>query len=239
MIVAAITVVLALALGAIADNPHVTPDSDAFNTNIEHTDLGSHHPNIATTTDSGGMPEIRDSDLDAICVSTAISIGEDPFAFCDLPPDANLPSDVTPGLVAAAFARIPLPPSRLLIQPPNARTLVNFDTNFFTDTQPFDRTVTLLGQRVDLHIVPSRFGWRFGDGGSLATEEPGSPYPDLDVTHRYLRKGQVAPSVDTTYTATFRVDGGPWRDVPGSVTIPGAPVQLQVLTATPTLVGYD
>ena len=40
-------------------------------------------------------------------------------------------------------------------------------------------------------------------------------------------------------TATFRVNGGPWRDVPGSVTVPGAPVDLQVLTATPTLVGYD
>ncbi len=45
--------------------------------------------------------------------------------------------------------------------------------------------------------------------------------------------------MDTTYTATFRVNGGPWRDVPGSVTVAGAPVDLQVLTATPTLVGYD
>ena len=45
--------------------------------------------------------------------------------------------------------------------------------------------------------------------------------------------------MDTTYTATYRVNGGPWRDVPGSVTIPGAPVELEVLTATPTLVGYD
>jgi hypothetical protein len=87
--------------------------------------------------------------------------------------------------------------------------------------------------------VPSGFGWRFGDGGSLATDEPGSPYPQLDVTHRYLKKGHVGPSVDTTYTATFRVNGGPWRDVPGSVTIPGAPVGLDVVTATPTLVGYD
>jgi hypothetical protein len=99
--------------------------------------------------------------------------------------------------------------------------------------------VTLLGQGVDLHIVPSQFGWRFGDGESLATAEPGAPYPDLDVTHRYLKKGEVAPSVDTTYTATFRVNGGPWRAVPGSVTIAGAAVDLEVLTATPTLVGYD
>jgi len=117
--------------------------------------------------------------------------------------------------------------------------LVNFDTNFYTETEPFDVAVTLLGQRVQLHIVPNGFEWRFGDGNLVETVEPGSPYPHLDVTHRYLRKGHVAPSVDTTYTATFRVNGGPWRDVPGSVTIPGAPVALEVLTATPVLVGYD
>ena len=139
----------------------------------------------------------------------------------------------------AALRVVPLPASVLEVQPANGRTLVNFDTNFFTQTDEFDRTVTLLGQRVDLHIVPSAFGWRFGDGESVTTKEPGAPYPQLDVTHSYLTKGRVAPSVDTTYTAQFRVNGGPWRDVPGSVTIPGAPVALRVLTATPTLVGYD
>jgi hypothetical protein len=141
-------------------------------------------------------------------------------------------------MVAAALARMALPAATLKVQPANGRTLVNFDTNFYTEIQPLDRTITLLGQQVDLHIVPSQFGWRFGDGEALNTEQPGAPYPHLDVTHSYLTKGAVAPSVDTTYTAQFRVNGGPWRGVPGSVTIAGAPVDLQVLTATPTLVGY-
>jgi hypothetical protein len=202
---------------------------------------------VCSPTGGGGAEEVSDADgpipptnsgLDAICVATAISLGQDPFRFCDEPADGTQ-AVVTPGIVAVALTRIPLPPAVLVIQPPNGRTLVNFETNFYTETQPFDRTVMLLGQRVDLHIVPSGFGWRFGDGGSLATAGPGSPYPHLDVTHRYLTKGHVAPSVDTTYTATFRVNGGPWRDVPGSVTIPGAPVELDVVTATPTLVGYD
>jgi hypothetical protein len=167
-----------------------------------------------------------------------MSNGVDPFEFCAIPSN-EAPNVITPGLIAEALARTSLPPSTLQVQPPNGRTLVNFDTNFFTDAREFDRTVTLLGQRVDLHIVPSVFGWHFGDGASLTTAEPGAPYPDLDVTHSYLRKGRVAPSVDTTYTAQFRVNGGPWRAVPGSVTIAGAPVDLQVLTATPTLVGYE
>jgi hypothetical protein len=190
---------------------------------------GQAEPAVVAPTDSG---------LDPLCVATAMSNGVDPFAFCAPPPNGESIL-LSPGLIATALARIPLPPSALKVQPPNGRTLVNFDTNFFTETQPFDRTVTLLRQRVDLHIVPSRFGWQFGDGESLTTAEPGAPYPRLDVTHRYLEKGRVAPSVDTTYTARFRVNGGPWRDVPGSVTIAGPPVDLAVLTATPTLVGYN
>jgi hypothetical protein len=179
-----------------------------------------------------------DSGLDSICVQTALSIDRDPFEFC-AEPDGDAPPEITPGMVAAAFRFLSVPPSMLVVQPPNGRTLVNFDTNFYTESLPVDRSVTLLDQRVDLHIVPSQFTWQFGDGGSLATAEPGAPYPDLEVTHRYVKKGKVAPSVDTTYAATYSVNGGPWLDVPGTVTIAGPPVDLQVLTATPTLVGYD
>jgi hypothetical protein len=171
------------------------------------------------------------------CVIEALQALMDPVEFCDLPPE-QVEDVVTPGLVAAALARLPLPPSQLQVQPANGRTLVNFETNFFTDAAPFDRTVTLLGQRVDLHIVPSGFGWRFGDGESLSTTDAGAPYPDLRITHTYQRKGGVTPAVDTTYTATYRVNGGPWAEVPGSVTVPGLPVGLEVLTATPVLVGY-
>jgi len=225
---------------ATADICTLGTDSDSLNGVIElyGADCGG---SIDVVTDEGGSAtdEIRDSDLDAICVNTAISVGLDPFEFCAPTTSDDGGGEVTPEFVARALKFVPLPPSTLRVQPANGRTLVNFDTNFYTDTRAFDRTVVLLGQNVDLHIVPSGFGWRFGDGASLATDQPGAPYPDLEVTHRYLDKGQVAPSVDTTYTATFRVNGGPWRDVPGSVTIPGAPVDLQVLTATPTLVGYD
>jgi hypothetical protein len=179
----------------------------------------------------------RDSDLDASCVRLAIAGGIDPFEYCDLPPNAVIPS-LTPGVVGAAFRRLPLPPSQLIVQPPDGKTLVNFATNFYTDSAPFTRTVTLLGQRVELRIEPSRFGWVFGDGASTATTTPGSPFPHLEVTHDYLQAGRVGPRVDTTYTAQFSVNGGPWRPVAGSVTIPGAPVDLRVVEASPELVAY-
>jgi hypothetical protein len=174
-----------------------------------------------------------------MCVRDALTLGQPPFAYCEPPlePTDAITPTVTPGLVGRAFRRLPLPASKLIVQPPGGRTLVNFETNFYTENGEFTRTVTLLGQRVELRIWPSRYGWRFGDGAVRETAEPGSAYPDLEVTHRYLRRGRVAPSVDTTYAAQFRVNGGAWRDVAGTVTIPGSPQGLRVVTARPVLLG--
>jgi hypothetical protein len=170
-------------------------------------------------------------------------MGRNPFAFCDIPQDVSIPPApapaLTPGMVARAFRTIDLPPSELQIQPPNGRTLVNFDTNFYTEQPAFDRTVRLLGRQVELHIWPSQFRWVFGDGAELPSTSAGAPYPDLLITHSYLQKGGVSPRVDTTYAARFRVDGGPWRAVDGVVTIPGSPVRLEVITASPVLVGEN
>ncbi|WP_296607453.1 hypothetical protein [Nocardioides sp.] len=115
--------------------------------------------------------------------------------------------------------------------------MVVFETNFYTEQGEFTRVVRLLGQRVELRIWPDTFTWRYGDGASEQTSSPGSAYPDLEITHRYLSKGRVAVSVDTTYAADFRVGNGGWQHVDGTVTIPGEAEPLRVVTARPVLVG--
>ena len=126
------------------------------------------------------------------------------------------------------------------MQPPKGRTLVNFDTNFYTtNTPPTTRTVTLIGQPVTIEATPTQYRWHFGDGtGDLTTTDPGAAYPDLRVTHRYLRVGGVAPSLDTTYVGRYRVGNGPWRAIPPPSPSPASPSALQVVSATPHLVGY-
>ncbi len=133
------------------------------------------------------------------------------------------------------MAQDPLPPSQLEIQPPNGRTLVNFDTNFYTERPAFTRVVTLLGQRITLRIEPASFTWHFDHGAPRTTTTPGARYPRLLVTHTYEKKGSYRPRVDTTYTAVFRVGGGAWRPVPGSVTITGPTVALEAVEARPLL----
>jgi hypothetical protein len=148
---------------------------------------------------------------------------------------------LTPGVVQHAFERLIWPASPLVVQPPDGRTLVNFDTNFYTtNTSPSARTVTLIGQQVTIEATPTEYVWHFGSGSDddRTTTDPGAAYPDLRVTYRYLHVGDVNPSVDTTYSGRYRVGNGPWRQIPATLTVPGAPVALQVVSATPHLVGY-
>ena len=146
---------------------------------------------------------------------------------------------VTPGMVERAFRRLDWPSSDLVVQPPDGRTLVNFETNFYTtNTRPTTRIVTLLGRRVTVEATPTSYTWHFGDDGDLTTTDPGAPYPDLRVTHRYTRVGAVAPSVDTTYSGRYRVGNGSWQSIPDTLTVAGTPVDLRVVSATPHLVGY-
>jgi hypothetical protein len=125
-----------------------------------------------------------------------------------------------------------------VVQPPDGRTLVNFDTNFYTaNDHPTTQTVTLLGQRITIEATPTSYTWHFGDDGTLTTRDAGAAYPDLRVTHRYAHVGALTPSVDTTYSGRFRVGNGSWQQIPDTLTVPGNPVALQVLSATPHLVG--
>jgi len=152
------------------------------------------------------------------------------------------PDTPTPTLadIRHAFAELPLPAARLVIQPPDGVTLVNFDTNFYTPgPHPLTRTVTLLGQQVTIRATPASYTWTYGDGASATTSDPGAPYPDLRVTHRYAREGAFRPRLATTYEGAYRLGAaGPWRPIPGTVTIAGAPQRLRAVEATPVLVGY-
>jgi hypothetical protein len=145
-------------------------------------------------------------------------------------------SEVTPDMVLAAFRELPLPAATARVQP-EGPTLVNVETIFYTDAaeQTFD--ITLLGQPVAVSATPVEYTWHTGDGTTLGpTTSPGAPYPDHDVAHVYLDSEPYQASVDVTYGGAFSVDGGPTVAIPGTVTIPGPEVAVEVLEAHAQLV---
>jgi hypothetical protein len=153
------------------------------------------------------------------------------------PPAATPKPQVTPGLVLAELKRIGLPSLEARTQPRD-KTLVNFDTIFYADPQAFVRTITLLGQSVDVEARPTSFTWHYGDGTATTTSTPGAPYPAKDVVHSYTdAHTTVRTSVDATYTARFRVGNGGWRAIPETVTITGPAGVLRISEATAVLSG--
>lgn len=168
------------------------------------------------------------------------SVGEQCFRPSEAPAAA---ATITAGDVLRAFRRIPVPASEVSIQPPGGETLVNLDTIFSTEADSFTRTIGLLGHRVELDITPAEFTWVNGDGTVQVTDWAGKPWAKGTplhefITHRYENAARtVQPRVDTTWTARYRVNGGAWQDVGGTVTITGEPFDLTVLSAEPQLSG--
>lgn len=124
------------------------------------------------------------------------------------------------------------------IQPVGLKTLVNLPTFYELKWNPTgfepgegDSTV-LVGRQVEIEPVFVSATYIYGDGeASGPVKTFGGPHPDGDVIHTY-RKKMVAPvQINATYGGRFRVDGGAWIDIPETVTIEGAPVNLTVAEA--------
>ena len=146
---------------------------------------------------------------------------------------------VTAAMVEEAVRQMGLPSLPVHVQPTDA-TLVNFDTIFFAEPVPFDRSVTLLGYNVRVLAEPVSYGWSFGDGSTLTTQVPGAPYPAKDVVHRYDDAHvTVRPSVDVTYRVSYTVDGGELQQLDTTLTAQGPPTGLRIREASPLLAGAD
>jgi hypothetical protein len=153
-----------------------------------------------------------------------------------VPVNVPRPEDVNWEQVLAESRNVAFPGLGVKVQP-TGRTLVNLETIVYTDQSRVSTArVTLLGFPVEVEATPMSYVWRFGDGATLTTTTPGKPYPAKEITHKYLKKGSVGLTLTTNYAARFRVAGGAWQYVDGTVPITGPATPLLVREAVPVLV---
>ena len=140
-------------------------------------------------------------------------------------------------LIIREFKKIIWPASDLVVQPPGGRTLVNFETNFYTeDDVSISRPITVADQAVAIRATPSTYTFNFGDGTSTASATAGRPHPNLDITHVYAQVGQVAVRLDTTYSGEYRIGDGDWVPIAETVTVAGPAQDPEIVEAIPQLV---
>jgi hypothetical protein len=85
------------------------------------------------------------------------------------------------------------------------------------DGSPITSSDALSGVEVDVEIQPVSYRWSFGDGTTAETTSLGQPYPvESDIQHAYEQSslavgGAYAVTVDVTFAAQYRVNGGAWE----------------------------
>lgn len=152
------------------------------------------------------------------------------------PPRGSTPEPPSPEEIERAVREIDLPALSVAVEPRDT-TLVNLPTNLYTRAPEVDQTVDILGVAVRIRATPVSFTWHHGDGTQQTTSHPGTPYPDLAVTHRYLRAAaSVDLRLDAGYQVDYSLDDGSWTRLDGLIVASGPPTTVAVRAAEPVLV---
>lgn len=110
--------------------------------------------------------------------------------------------------------------SGLVRQPPGDQVIITKDLIVYTDPSTRTLTTTVGGTVVTISATPVSYTWHWGDGTSTTTTDPGRPYPNQSVVHRYhKRESNVVVSLTTTWTATYTINSdNVTRPVTGTIT---------------------
>lgn len=165
--------------------------------------------------------------------------------FADQVPGAT--PTVTVAQIVQAFHLTPWATATLATQPEGNTTLVGLPVYariIWSDSgyQPgeidtLDPT-TMLGLTVQIRPRVDHYTYVFGDGSTVGpTRSDGGVWPTGDITHAYPKPGRYPARVDTTFTGDFSINGGPWSQIPDTVTVTGPTTIITVHAANPILVG--
>ena len=106
---------------------------------------------------------------------------------------------------------------------------------------------TLLGSPADVRFVPVAWRWDYGDGSTATLGVAGSTWaasglPAFSATstsHVWTASGIHRVALAVVAVAEYRIAGGPWIPVAGSLTLPVSEFDIVVATADTVLVERD
>jgi len=129
-------------------------------------------------------------------------------------------SAVDLGRMVSERVRQAAPRAHVAFQP-KSTALTSLPTVFRAgQAQTVRRSEMIAGIPVQFEAI-ARWRWSWGDGSApLATSRPGGRWPDTSVTHTYRKPGTFHVVLNTTWSATYTVNGrGPLPVTGGSVVV--------------------
>ena len=90
---------------------------------------------------------------------------------------------------------------------PEYQPLIHVPVYFWCDLPDvFTKKVKIIGETIDVVMRPG-FAWSFGDGSFKSTTDPGTSYPDGQITHTYSQPGTYIVTLITSWNGTFKHSG--------------------------------
>lgn len=130
---------------------------------------------------------------------------------------------------------------------PNGWMVAGLPTNFYADAAPRVVSTTLLGSPAEVRFTPVSFTWDHGDGASTTSATGGSRWASLSLaefsetatSHVYDRPGDYTITLTILYSAEYRIGGGEWRALAGTVPSTAPPMTASAKAAKTVLVADD
>jgi hypothetical protein len=130
---------------------------------------------------------------------------------------------------------------------PDGWAVAGLYTNFYAITGSHVVNGTLLGRPADVRFTPVSYRWTYGDGTAATKSTKGGTWASLGVaefeptptSHVYEQVGDYTITLSIVFAAEYRFDGGPWRPVVGTLTLPANDLHIRVGTAKTVLVEHD
>ena len=165
--------------------------------------------------------------------------------FADQVPGAS--PTLSMGRIIDAFHLTPWATATVLTQPEGNTTLVNLPVyaRISWSVQGYQPgeidtldPARMVGFNVQIRPKVDHYTYVLGDGTTTGpSRSDGGVWPTGDITHSYPSPGTYQARVDTTFTGDFRINGGPWTQIPDTVTITGPTTTITVHAARAVLVG--
>jgi hypothetical protein len=218
-------------------DPKVTSEVDGDSVDLEGEDRGPRQPGgPGDVSRDPSPPNIQDPD----CLLPQPNRPPECYEVAE-PGDPGIPT-----ITVRDIASFVPTPGRQQMEP-DGWTVAGLDTNFYAITGAHVVNGRLLGRPADVRFTPTSYRWNYGDGSSATKSTKGGTWEALGIdefertptSHVYDELGDYTITLSIVFAAEYRFNGGPWRPVVGTLTLPANDLQIRVGTAKTVLVEHD